>query len=1104
MKRFAAWPIRRQIGLAIAAAAVPLALLLAFHAWRSAADSRLAAAAQMETLAQAAAAHSANLLGRTEALLRQLAARADRAGGCDPVFETFSVQNRDYANLLLVDAAGLVRCSALSRGRTLPTRLGPMYLLDQGKAATGLVIGRPEVGFISGRWVVLIAYPLREASGAFAGVIGVSVDLELFRPLASPAAVSGSQPDVYIVDAEGFVLAAGKDAALKVGNRHAPGPAARLAAGPSPGWRIESDGAGQALHMHALAPVPGSAWFALAEADYRPIRAASWRQGLLYGTLSAAALLFGLWLARRVEQTIADPIRALAAATKTIVGGKSPARLVPGGDAELAEVGAEFNRMLDALDEERRRVRRGEEELTAVLSSVDEVVYALSGDGAAMLYLSPGAERLYGGDVRYFAADPGRRHANVLEEDRPKLDAMARQLEQAGQAEAEYRIRRGDGTLRWLRERCRLMHDEDGKPLRLSGIVSDITPMRELVEWLKQSEARFRSMAELSSDWYWEQDADFRFTTITGAPGGMSDASLNARMIGKCRWDMRASDLTQAQWAAHRARVERHEPFRGFEYGVEPEAGQGWVYFSVSGEPIFDAAGNCKGYRGVGSDITVRKRMEASLKESEARLQLVLQATSEGVWDYDVGARDTYFSQRFAELLGCASQAELKALFTFSEALHPDDRRRVLAAQDGALREGARFDETYRLRLKDGAYRWFHGRGIALRDAEGRPLRFVGAIADVTAQRDAEAQLRKLSIAIEQSPVSVLITDLRGDIEYANPRFCQSTGYTLEEVRGSNPRLLKSGETPGEVYKRLWDTITRGEEWSGELHNRKKDGELFWEFVRIIPLLSEKGEVTNFMAVKEDITLRKELDAREQMRQEQMLHHARLAAMGEMAAALAHELNQPLAAIANFSGVVEHQLAAQEPDLAQALDVARTIKGQALRAGDIVWRVREFSRKQESVREAIDINALIGDVVRLADIAARSREVIYDYHLAPGLPPLPVDRVQIEQVLLNLVRNGVEAMEGVAGEKRLLLASRLAEGGGAVHLSVSDRGCGLPDRIAMDLFTPFFTTKPEGMGMGLSISRGIVEAHGGRLWAAPNAGGGTTFHFTLPLQTGSE
>jgi len=180
--------------------------------------------------------------------------------------------------------------------------------------------------------------------------------------------------------------------------------------------------------------------------------------------------------------------------------------------------------------------------------------------------------------------------------------------------------------------------------------------------------------------------------------------------------------------------------------------------------------------------------------------------------------------------------------------------------------------------------------------------------------------------------------------------------------------------------------------------------------------------------------------------------------------------------------------------------VVDTIKGQALRAGDIVWRIREFSRKQESRREPTDINALVRDVVRLADIAAKSREVVYEYDLAPGLPKVTVDRVQIEQVMLNLIRNGVEAMEDAAGEKQLRLASRLTENGRAVQLSVSDFGCGLPDRIATDLFTPFFTTKPEGMGMGLSISRGIVEAHGGRLWAAPNEdGAGTTFHFTLLL-----
>jgi PAS domain S-box-containing protein len=811
-------------------------------------------------------------------------------------------------------------------------------------------------------------------------------------------------------------------------------------------------------------------------------------------------LLLALLLARTLAQGIAAPLRRLSDAAAAIAGGEGSSRIPPGGSAEAAAAGQALNRMLDAFDATLDSARRREWELRAMLDSIDEAVYAQAADGGTMRYLSPAAEALYGGDVRHFAAAPRLRHADVLEEDRPRLEALAGQLQQAGRGEAEYRIRRSDGQVRWLRERCRLLYDADGMPIEQVGVVSDVTVVRALIEGLKQSEARFRSLADLSSDWYWEQDAECRFVEITGLPSVMA-VSRRAAFLGKCRWEADTVGLDEAGWAAHRARLARHEAFRGLEYGIRLEGDYNIMYISISGEPVFDAAGTFSGYRGVGSDITARRRMEAALRESEARLLLVLEATSEGVWDYDVEGGDTYFSPRFAELLGYASQPELKASFSFAEALHPEDRQRELAAQERALRGGARFDEVYRLRCKDGAYRWFHGRGIGVLGGAGRPQRFVGAIADVTEQMAAGAQLRKLSAAIEQSPVAVVITDTCGDIEYVNPRFCESTGYTAEEVRGRNPRILKSGETSGEEYKRLWDTITRGDEWSGELHNRKKNGELFWEFVRIIPLVSDKGVVTNFMAVKEDITLRKELTAREQLRQEQMLHHARLAAMGEMAAALAHELNQPLAAIANFSGVVEHQLAGAQTDLAQVREVVRTIGGQALRAGEIVWRVREFSRKQESRREPADINGLVSDVVRLADIAARSREVVYAFDLAPGLPQAPVDRVQIEQVLLNLIRNGVEAMESVpVAQKRLLLASRLGEGGAVVQVTVRDHGSGLPDRIAVDLFTPFFTTKPEGMGMGLSISRGIIEAHGGRLWAAPDEEGGTAFHFTLPLQ----
>lgn len=975
---FARWPIRRQINLVLAALALPLVALLAFLTWQGASVRLETAAASLAVLAQATGAESEQFLHKTEILLATLSARPDIAspgrGGCDPVFETFTAQNRDYANLLLVDAEGWIRCSAMPLSAGKRARLGPMYVVDRARAERTLVVGRPEIGFISGRWVVPIAYPLQDPAGGFAGLIGVSVDLERFRPLAGRIAVAGSVADLLIVDADGFVLAASEGAGMAVGNRHDAGLIARLAASSGPRWSLrEHANPEQPVQVHAWVPVAGTAWFSLAEADYAPIREAMWRDGLIYGVLFAAVLLSGLWLARRIEQAIVEPIHDFAESAKAIAAGEAQKRVAPAGAAEIVTVGEEFNRMLDAIAEERRHASQSEQELKTVLASVDAVVYALSGDGGTLLYLSPGAEKLYGREVRYFIADPGLRHAEVLEEDRPQIADMARQLADRDHGEAEYRIRHGDGSMRWLREQCHLLRTGDGMPWRRTGVISDISDSRKLVEALRESEERFRALTALSSDWYWEQDEEFRYTRLTESASVKGQHWNYPEYVGKRRWELPSLGLDAADWAAHRAQLERHEAFRGLEYSlVMPDGRRNFL--SVSGEPFFDKSGRFKGYRGVGRDITERK--------------------------------------------------------------------------------------------------------------------------------EAEARLRQLSAAVEQSPVSIVITGIRGDIEYVNPRFSQTSGYSFDEVRGRNPRLLKSGETSGEEYKRLWDAITRGEEWSGELHNRRKNGELFWEFVRIIPLVSEKGEVTNFMAVKEDITLRKELTAREQLRQEQMLHHARLAAMGEMAAALAHELNQPLAAIANFSGVVEHQLAAPQPDLLQAREVVRTIAEQALRAGDIVWRVREFSRKQPSRHEPVDLNALIREVVRLADIAASSREVAYEYDLAPGLPPVSIDRVQIEQVLLNLIRNGVEAMEDVAGEKRLALSTRLAEGegGGAVQVSVRDRGCGLPDRIAVDLFTPFFTTKSEGMGMGLAISRGIVEAHGGRLWAAPNENGGTTFHLTLPLK----
>lgn len=959
------WPMQRQIDLAFAVLALPLLAALVLLSWRAAASRMDAALENLSVVAQSASARSGLIVARTEAFLAALAERPGIAtmgrGGCDPVFDTFAVQNREYANLLLVDAGGRVRCSAIPLPAAAQPKLGPMYLHEEAKRTGKLVIGKPEIGFISGRWVVPITYPLRDGGGSFIGHVGVSADLERFRP-ASIAVEPDMKVHLLLADANGLVMVSGEGAPLKVGDQVDKSIlTGESASTPLQGW------------MHAASPVAGNHWHALALAEAGPVRAAMWRAGLSAGGLAMLLLIPGLWLARRIARGLAGPAKGMAESLAAAADGGPRPLALPGVAAEFATMAAAFDRVFSAMDTEKRRATQSEQDLNFILSSAGTVVYILSGDGQSLLYLSPGAEKLYGTSVRSLAQDPGMRHEHVLNEDRQSVAAMMQQVAERDQGMVEYRIRRDDGTIRWLREQCHVLRDAGGHPCRLSGVLADITDTRDLVETLLESESRFKALTALSADWYWEQDEELRFTRLSDSPARRLDLSIDANYIGKRRWELPTVGMSEADWAEHRATLARHAPFRGLEYGLILPDGR-CIHLNISGEPVFDREGQFKGYRGVGRDITARKL--------------------------------------------------------------------------------------------------------------------------------AELELRKLSAAVEQSPVSIVITDIRGDIEYVNPCFCRSTGYAAEEVRGRNPRILKSGETHDEEYRQLWQAITRGEEWAGELHNRKKNGELFWEFVRIIPLVSGKGEVTNFMAVKEDITLRKELTAREQLRQEQMLHHARLAAMGEMAAALAHELNQPLAAIANFSGVVEHQLAVPQPNLAQAREVVDTIKGQALRAGDIVWRIREFSRKQESRREPTDINALVRDVVRLADIAAKSREVVYEYDLAPGLPKVTVDRVQIEQVMLNLIRNGVEAMEDAAGEKQLRLASRLTENGRAVQLSVSDFGCGLPDRIATDLFTPFFTTKPEGMGMGLSISRGIVEAHGGSLWASPNEEVGTIFHFTLPLQSG--
>ncbi|HEX7044356.1 MAG TPA: ATP-binding protein, partial [Burkholderiales bacterium] len=367
--------------------------------------------------------------------------------------------------------------------------------------------------------------------------------------------------------------------------------------------------------------------------------------------------------------------------------------------------------------------------------------------------------------------------------------------------------------------------------------------------------------------------------------------------------------------------------------------------------------------------------------------------------------------------------------------------------------------------------------------------------------RRAREQMQLFASAVEQTADAVIITDPRGVIEYVNPAFTRVTGYAPEEVHGRTPAILKSGQHDVRFYQRLWDTITRGDVYRDEIINRRKDGTLYIEQKSIMALRDVSGKIAHFVAAGRDITEQRRAEEEAHLRRDQLAHTARVNIIGEMAASVAHEISQPLTAIINYAQGSMRRLRSDNMEPARLLGVFEQIVVQAQRVADAVVMLRRFVARRKPQRVAADVNTLIRQVVALANSETRGRGISIVLELADNLPPALVDDVQIEQVVLNLLRNGAEALASADAPQRELRVRTARADDGSIEVAISDSGPGLPPRLAAKLFEPFFTTKPDGVGLGLAISRSIIENHGGRIWVTPNPERGVTFRFTVPVET---
>ncbi len=386
--------------------------------------------------------------------------------------------------------------------------------------------------------------------------------------------------------------------------------------------------------------------------------------------------------------------------------------------------------------------------------------------------------------------------------------------------------------------------------------------------------------------------------------------------------------------------------------------------------------------------------------------------------------------------------------------------------------------------------------------------KYLGRIADDIAEcQRIEEHLRQreelFELEFENAPLAIVTCDLEGRVSSANRAACHLLGFDDGELAGLRlADLTHPDDRPRS--REMIARLARGEvaRYTEKRRYLRRDGSVAHGMLHAAVVHGTEGEPRMMVVQVEDHTARLEAEEEANQLRERLAHVGRLSTLGEMAAGIAHEINQPLTAITIYARACQRMIRAgktAEPQLVEALD---KVSAQAKRAGEVIRRLRSLIRKHDSHRESVDVNELVSDVVQLAETEARLRGVGVRVELEEPSFAVVADGVQIQQVVLNLLRNGMEAMEGSEGGGDLVLRTAVrAES--EVEVAVTDRGTGVSEELEEQLFHPFVTTKDSGMGIGLSICRSIVESHGGKRWFTRNLDGGTTFRFTLPTAIGA-
>ena len=594
----------------------------------------------------------------------------------------------------------------------------------------------------------------------------------------------------------------------------------------------------------------------------------------------------------------------------------------------------------------------------------------------------------------------------------------------------------------------------------------------------------------------WVNDA---FTSITGYS--------RTEILGQnCRF-MSGPHTDQKTLSNMRLAIKNNTTFSGEILNYRKDGTLFWNELTIS--PVFEEQGQLTNFISSTRDITERKRIDHALRESEFLWKFAIEGSGDGVWDRNLLTNEMHYSRRWKEMLGYTEHDILPTRQEWIDRIHPDDKLLVKTAMQAYLNgEAKSYSTEYRLSCKDDHYKWILARGVVVDYAEeGTPLRMIGTHTDISAFKQIQDTLQEKERMLSESQHIGHIGSWSLDL---------ATGL----LNWSDEMYLIFGVTP-EVFEHtrvaisdliLPEDLDLRNSWFNDALKGEGIRELVFR-IRLpdgsIRFICSTGEVLydalnkplRFVGSSQDISERKYKEQQDKEHLNQLAHVTRLGLMGEMASGIAHEVNQPLTAIATYTQASLNLMKAESPNLDKLAEIVYKTQQQALRAGQIIRRMREFVKSNTKQVAATDLNELIQDAVSLCLPELKLGNIALTLQLQSPLPLINVDKIQIEQVIINLIRNSVDAFDSCLEnqQKEISIDSLLTLNEG-IEVRVKDNGSGIPDDQQQQILMPFYTTKTEGMGMGLSICCSIIEAHGGYLKFNSKVGKGTTFYFTLPIK----